>query len=204
MAVMPFERGFRVTSPYGLRTDPITGKAGCWHGGVDLAGADTVVRAAEGGVVLRSRMASDDGSGDRTWEWGNYVSVGGDDGFVIYYCHLAERRVEAGQRVSPGQVLGVEGTTGRSTGIHLHFEVRDWNAQQLDPCAYLGIPNQAGYVWTPPEPWEEQAHDWSRDAVEWCISRGILKGMGDGKWELARPVTRPRLWSTCAPMGQMR
>ena len=101
--------------------------------------------------------------------------------------------MEAGKRVSPGQVLGIEGTTGRSTGIHLHFEVRDWNAQQLDPCAYRGIPNQAGYIWTPPEPWEEQAHDWSRDAVEWCISRGILRGDGQGNYRLGDAVTREEL-----------
>lgn len=196
---MPFASGFRIVSPYGYRTDPITSEADCWHGGVDLVGNDRLVRAVIGGTVLRSRMAEDRGDGDRTWEWGNYVSVGGDDGFVIYYCHLAERRVEAGQRVSPGQVLGVEGSTGRSTGIHLHFEVRDYNAQQLDPCAYLGIPNQAGYVWTPPapeperEPWEEQCHDWSRDAVEWCVSRGILKGDGQGNYRLGDAVTREEM-----------
>ena len=196
---MPFASGFRIVSPYGYRTDPITGEEHSWHGGVDLVSDDRSVRAVIGGTVLRSRMAEDRGDGDRTWEWGNYVSVAGDDGFVIYYCHLAERRVEAGQRVSPGQVLGIEGTTGRSTGIHLHFEVRDWNAQQIDPCAYLGIPNQAGYVWTPPAPepervpWEEQCHDWSREAVEWCISRGILKGDGQGNYRLGDAVTREEM-----------
>ena len=189
----PFDGPFRIASPYGWRTDPITGAEHSWHGGVDLVSDDRLVRAVIGGTVLRSRMAEDRGDGDRTWEWGNYVSVGGDDGFVIYYCHLAERRVEGGQRVSPGQVLGIEGTTGRSTGIHLHFEVRDWNAQQLDPCAYIGIPNQAGYIWTPPEPWEEQAHDWSRDAVEWCVSRGILKGRGGDDYALGEPVTREEM-----------
>ena len=100
--------------------------------------------------------------------------------------------MEAGQRVSAGQVLGIEGTTGRSTGIHLHFEIRDYNAQQLDPCAYLGIPNQAGFVWTPePErdPWEEQAHDWSREAVDWCVRRGLLQGRGGDDYALGEPVT---------------
>lgn len=193
---MPFETGFRIVSPYGLRTDPITGEAHSWHGGVDLVSEDVKVRAACGGVVLRSRRAPDLGDGDRTWEWGNYVSVAGDDGFVIYYCHLATRAVEGGQRVGAGQVLGIEGTTGRSTGIHLHFELRDYNAQQLDPCAYLGIPNQAGFVWTPEperEPWEEQAHDWSREAVDWCVRRGILQGRGGDDYALSDPVTREEL-----------
>lgn len=193
---MPFDSSFRIASPFGWRTDPITGEEHSWHGGVDLVSDDRNVRGVTGGTVLRSRMAEDRGDGDRTWEWGNYVSVAGDDGRVIYYCHLAERRVEAGQRVSPGQILGIEGTTGRSTGIHLHFEVRDYNAQQLDPCAYLGIPNQTGYVWTPEperEPWEEQAHDWSRDAVEWCVRRGILQGRGGDDFALGEPVTREEI-----------
>ena len=195
---MPFSSGFRIASPFGYRTDPITGADGVWHGGVDLVGFDRNVRAVLGGTVLRSRMAPNAGDGDRTWEWGNYVSVAGDDNRVIYYCHLESRAVEAGQRVSAGQILGIEGTTGRSTGIHLHFEVRDWNAQQIDPCAYLGIPNVVGFEWDPdsekdepePEPWEAQCHDWSRDAVEWAISRGILKGRGGGDYALGDPITR--------------
>lgn len=189
----PFDGEFRVASPYGSRVDPITGEPGVWHGGVDLVSADRNVRAVLGGTVLQSRMV-DKGSGDRTWEWGNYVSVGGDDGFVIYYCHLDARAVEKGQRVSPGQILGIEGNTGRSTGIHLHFELRDWGGQQRNPCDYLGIPNQAGYIFKPErESWEDECHDWSRDAVEWCVSRGIMKGKGDGNFALGDPITREEM-----------
>lgn len=185
---MPFKTGFYVASPFGYRVDPITGEAHVWHGGVDLVGNDRSVRAAVGGTVLRSRIVTD--PADRTSEWGNYVSVAGSDGRVCYYCHLAQRAVEAGARVDEGQILGIEGTTGRSTGIHLHFEVRDQLGAQLDPCAYLGIPNRAGYEWDPPEPWEEQVHDWSRDAVEWAISRGILLGDGRGNYRLGDAITR--------------
>lgn len=195
---MPFESGFRIASPFGYRTDPITGEEHSWHGGVDLVGNDRNVRSVIGGRVLQSRMAENLGDGNRTWEWGNYVSVAGDDNRVIYYCHLEARAVEAGQRVSEGQIIGIEGTTGRSTGIHLHFEVRDVNAQQLDPCAYLGIPNVVGFVWDTdterddpePEPWEAQCHAWSRDAVEWAITRGILQGDGNGNYRLKDPLTR--------------
>ena len=185
---MPFETGFVIASPFGWRTDPITGEAHTWHGGVDLVGNDRNVRAAVGGTVLRSRIVTD--PADRTSEWGNYISVVGADGRICYYCHLAQRAVEAGARVDEGQILGIEGTTGRSTGIHLHFEVRDQLGVQLDPCAYLGIPNRAGYEWDPPEPWEEQVHDWSRDAVEWAISRGILLGDGRGNYRLGDAITR--------------
>ena len=199
MPVMPFASGFRVASPYGYRTDPITGEVNCWHGGVDLVGFDRNVRAACGGTVLRSRIVTD--PADRTSEWGNYVSVAGDDGRVIYYCHLAARAVEAGETVGAGQIIGLEGSTGRSTGMHLHFEVRNDSGMQINPCIYLGIPNTVGFVWDPdsviddadPEPWEEQAHDWSRDAVEWAISRGILKGDGKGNYRLGESVTREEL-----------
>lgn len=207
MKTMPFASGFRIASPFGRRTDPITGEEGCWHGGVDLVGFDRLIHAAVGGTVLRSRKAENLGDGDRTWEWGNYVLVAGDDGYVVYYCHMESRAVEAGQRVAAGQILGVEGSTGRSTAPHLHFEVRDWNGQQLDPCAYIGIPNLVGFVWDPdtekddpepepepqPEPWEAQCHDWSREAVEWAISRGILKGKGNGNFALADGLTREEM-----------
>ena len=87
----PFASRFRVASPFGLRTDPITGEAGSWHGGVDLVSEDRNARAVMSGIVLRSRMVPDLGDGDRTWEWGNYVSIGGDDGKVCYYCHMDQR-----------------------------------------------------------------------------------------------------------------
>ena len=219
MAVMPFERGFRVVSPFGRRTDPITGEENVWHGGVDLVGLDPetrppvirppVIRAAAGGLVLRSRMADDDGSGDRTWEWGNYVSVLGDDGCVIYYCHLAERLVKAGDRIGAGEALGIEGSTGRSTGPHLHFEVRRGGVQ-TDPCAYLGIPNEAGFVWTPvpaetegprtDAPWLEQASPWAAEAVDWAVRAGILLGRGGDDYALREFVTREEL---CVMLGRM-
>ena len=195
----PFSTGFKIVSPFGYRTDPITGAANSWHGGVDLVGFDRNVRAVTGGKVIRSRIVTD--PNDRTSEWGNYVSIWTEDGRYNYYCHLAARAVEAGETVGAGQILGMEGSTGRSTGIHLHFEVRDGENTQLDPCAYLGIPNTVGFVWDPdsmrddpePEPWEKQAHDWSREAVEWAISRGILKGKGSGDYALADGLTREEM-----------
>ena len=169
---MPFDSSFYIASPYGGRVDPITREPGVWHGGVDLVCDDRNVRAVVGGSVLQSRMV-DRSSGDRTWEWGNYVSIAGDDGYCIYYCHLDKRLVEKGQRVSAGQIIGIEGNTGRSTGVHLHFEVRDWAAQQRDPCAYLGIPNVSGFEWEPPEP--EEVHWWD-EAWAWAKENGITDG----------------------------
>lgn len=190
MSEMPFSSKFTITSPYGNRLDPITGNPG-WHGGVDLVSADTNVRSVMSGFVLISRIVID--HSNDTWEWGNYISIAGDDGKVVYYCHLLRRDVQQGARVDAGQVIGIEGATGRVTGRHLHFEVRDWSGKQLDPCSYLGIANEAGYVWTPEAPHLKQAHTWSRDAVDWCVSRGILKGRGDGDYALGEPLTREEM-----------
>lgn len=167
---MPFDSVFYIASPYGYRVDPITFESNVWHGGVDLVSDDTNVRAVKNGSVLRSRIVND--KSNRTWEWGNYVSVAGDDNRITYYCHLAERLVEEGQPISAGQIIGIEGSTGRSTGRHLHFELRDWGGTQYNPCLYLGIPNIKGFVYEPPKP---EQHWWD-DALAWGIENGITDG----------------------------
>lgn len=181
---MPFDSAFYIASPFGYRTDPITGESGVWHCGVDLVSEDRSVRSVVNGEVYRSRIVTD--KSDRTWEWGNYVAVGGEDGKLVYYCHLAERAVVQGQKVRAGQLLGIEGTTGRSTGVHLHFEVREWNGTQRDPCAYLGIPNVRGFEYEP-EPVESH---WWDDAWAWAIENGITDGTNpDGVATRAMLVT---------------
>ncbi|MGN1128115.1 MAG: M23 family metallopeptidase, partial [Candidatus Flemingiibacterium sp.] len=65
------------------------------------------------------------------------------DGATIYYCHLAARTVREGQTVRKGDQLGIEGSTGQSTGVHLHFEVRRGN-ERINAAEYLGIPNEPG------------------------------------------------------------
>ena len=121
----------RISSPFGYRTDPITGAQGVFHAGIDLVGInDKTICAPVDGVVIVSQMVTD--KTNRTWEWGNYICVLGDDGNYIYYCHMAERRVNRGQRVSAGDILGIMGSTGYSTGDHLHFEVRV-DGQRVNP-----------------------------------------------------------------------
>ena len=187
---MPFDSAFRISSGYGAWIDPLDSSES-WHGGVDLVSSDRYVRTVIGGSVLVSRIVTD--PADRTSEWGNYIAIAGDDGMLIYYCHLAARAAEAGRRVEAGQVIGIEGATGRATGVHLHFEVRTPGGIQTDPCRYLGIPNAVGYVWTPPKPWEAQASDWAREAVSWAVEKGILKGRGGDDYALGEPVTREEL-----------
>lgn len=189
--MMPFKSGFRVSSPYGWRIDPLTGERS-WHSGIDLVGADRDVLAVVGGDVIRSRIVTD--MSDRTWEWGNYVSVYGDDGRVYYYCHLAERHVEQGGRIEAGQRIGIEGASGRVTGVHLHFEIRNpSNMGSVDPAEVLGIPNEAGFVWKPTPAYIEQASPWAEDAVAWAVEKGILKGRGDDDYALQEPISREEM-----------
>lgn len=137
---LPYKGEVRVSSPFGWRT--LNGKR-VYHKGIDLVGTDKKVRAVVGGVVGQSIIITDPTS--RTSEWGNYVRVDGEDGRLYYYCHLAKRLVSRGDKVAVGDALGIEGSTGKSTGSHLHLEVRE-NGKSIDPTAIIGIKNVVGAV----------------------------------------------------------
>ena len=116
-----------VTSEFGGRLDPITGKRD-GHTGMDLAvPAGTPVRAALAGTV---RVAQYDSS------YGYYVTIGHENGLLTLYGHNSRLLVRPGQVVQAGDVVSLSGSTGRSTGPHLHFEVRV-NGQRTDPRYYL-------------------------------------------------------------------
>ena len=137
---LPYQGEVRVSSPFGWRT--LFGKR-VYHKGIDLVGTDKTVRAVVGGVVGQSILITD--PANRTSEWGNYVRIDGEDGRQYYYCHLSKRLVSRGDKVSVGDALGIEGSTGKSTGSHLHLEVRE-NGKSIDPTAILGIKNIVGAV----------------------------------------------------------
>lgn len=185
-ARLPFSSVMRLTSPYGRRLDPITGEVSR-HGGIDLVGVDGRVVASMGGVVAVSQMVTD--RANPTWEWGNYICVLGDDGHYIYYCHLAERLVRAGERVEAGQLLGYMGSTGRSTGMHLHFEVRTAQNRTVNAAEYLGIANEVGTVVAPADA-DSTPSPWAREAIEWAQAEGILCGDGSGGLHLREACTR--------------
>ena len=188
MARLPFDGKMRITSAYGMRTDPISGQR-TRHGGLDIVGEDYTIRSVCDGVVAVSQMVTD--KTNATWQWGNYVCVQGTDGNFIYYCHMAERKVNAGQRVKAGDILGIMGTTGYSTGDHLHFEVRTVGNKVIDPAEYLGIPNEEGEVKTPDARQDDSIPaEWARDAVEWAKRNGILYGDEVGNLRLREPCTR--------------
>lgn len=140
--LLPYKGEVRVSSPFGWRT--MNGQR-VYHKGIDLVGTDKTVRAVVGGVVGQSIIITD--PKNRTSEWGNYVRVDGEDGRLYYYCHLSKRLVDRGMKVAVGDAIGIEGSTGKSTGSHLHFEVRE-NGSSIDPTKILGIKNTVGTVQT--------------------------------------------------------
>lgn len=137
---MIYSGNFKVTSPFGQRT--LNGKKD-YHKGIDVVGlTNKYVCAVVGGTVRSSCIITD--KSNRTWEWGNYVRIDGDDGKRYYYCHLNKRLVSVGQRIKAGDHIGIEGNTGYSFGSHCHFEVRNSSGVSIDPSPFLKIKNKVG------------------------------------------------------------
>lgn len=110
--------GGRVSSPYGYRKDPLTGK-GRFHAGLDYAcELATTVHASAAGVVC---FVGHRGG------YGKCVEVKHRYGFSSIYAHLSGYYVRTGESIPAGKIIGFVGTTGRSTGYHLHYEVRKNN-----------------------------------------------------------------------------
>ncbi len=127
--------GARVTQPFGpsnVLLEPPLGQYAHFHTGVDLAAplGSPVLAAADGVVIAVTHS---------TVGYGNYVIVAHGGGIVTLYAHLLETDVNVGDRVARGKRLGLEGSTGLSTGPHLHFELRIAN-QVTDPFRYMAAP----------------------------------------------------------------
>ncbi len=126
-------KGGELGSLFGFREDPITG-ARAMHEGVDFrAPAGTPVRAAAAGVVLVATYHP---------EFGNMIDLDHGDGLMSRYAHLSKMDVVPGQVVRRGEEIGALGNTGRSTGPHLHFEVRMWGIPQ-NPTNFLKKSNDS-------------------------------------------------------------
>ena len=126
LAGWPVQRGW-ISSPYGRRVDPISGRI-AWHTGIDIAGrkGSDVVAIAAGVVVFAGRR---DG-------YGNVVEIEHGDGYVTRYAHQHDLWVKTGDIVRRGDSLGTLGTTGRSTGPHVHVEVLK-NGRHVNPASYV-------------------------------------------------------------------
>ncbi|TLZ24369.1 MAG: hypothetical protein E6K27_14130 [Gammaproteobacteria bacterium] len=123
----PVARGF-ISSYFGERADPFDGRE-AFHKGVDFAGAmgDKVVAVAEGVVTW---------AGERSG-FGKLVEISHGDGYVTRYAHNQRTLVAVGQMVKRGESVALMGSTGRSTGPHVHFEVLR-NGRQVNPLSFIG------------------------------------------------------------------
>jgi len=118
--IWPIEPPTWISSGYGWRRDPFSG-AQAWHGGIDVAphgGAANYILAAAPGEVIFSGWNGG---------YGNCIMMDHGDGTVTLYAHMSSLLVQKGDVVSGGERIARAGTTGYSTGVHLHFEVREFN-----------------------------------------------------------------------------
>lgn len=122
----PVKKGW-ISSGFGRRTDPFTGKKK-YHRGIDFAGkAGSEVLAVAAGVVIASERQSG---------YGNVVEIRHADGYVTHYAHNRENLVKVGDWVEKGETIAILGSTGRSSGPHVHFEVRR-NGKVIDPSRFI-------------------------------------------------------------------
>lgn len=117
----------RISCYFGWRRHPITGRKN-YHGGTDLAapGGSPILAAESGTVIIASRH----------WSYGNYVVIDHGGGLATLYAHSSRLLVSKGQHVERGQKIALVGTTGSSTGNHLHFEVRK-NGVRVNGLPYI-------------------------------------------------------------------
>lgn len=121
--------GHSVTSPFGVRTDPILGTAAL-HSGMDFrAPMGMPAKVTAPGVVTKAGWNGG---------YGRMVEVDHGNGFATRYGHLSEIDVTVGQKLAAGDIIGKTGSSGRSTGPHLHYEVRH-NGDAVDPLRFLTV-----------------------------------------------------------------
>ena len=131
LAGRPIKKGW-MSSHFGLRTDPFTGRK-AMHEGVDFAGKlGSEIIAVGSGVVTWS--------GER-YGYGRLVEINHGNGFMTRYAHNMENKVEVGDIVKKGQTISLMGSSGRSTGPHVHFEVYK-HGRPVDPATYIHRTNR--------------------------------------------------------------
>jgi hypothetical protein len=124
---VPLEENARITSGFGSRIDPFLGRR-AMHTGIDFrASTGTPVLAAAAGRVVRA---------GRLGGYGNLIEIDHGGGYTTRYAHLSRIDVKRGQTVSPGELIGAAGSTGRSTGPHLHYETRI-KGRAVDPTPFV-------------------------------------------------------------------
>ena len=139
-------KGYRITSDYGYRIEPFNRSKKEFHAGIDLVKSHRApIEAFTDGEVVFAGMGR---TGSGLGGYGNVVFIKDKNSYGHLYAHLDSVSVKKGQRVSKGQVIGRQGSTGKSTGSHLHYEIRKktspvygWTADKskstVNPTTYL-------------------------------------------------------------------
>lgn len=131
---IPLTGNFKVTCEYKRKGNWAAG----WHTGIDLVSDNTNIYSSCDGTVYKTGWDN---------SYGNYIVVKNSDGKYHWFCHLSKINVSKGNKVTRISVIGVMGSTGNSTGRHLHFEIRNTSNKYGDtsnPADYMGIPNKVG------------------------------------------------------------
>lgn len=131
---IPLTGDFRVTCEFKRKGNWAAG----WHTGIDLVGDEKIYSSCNGTVTRTGFDKS----------YGNFIVIKNNtDGRYHWFCHLSKINVSKGSKVTRTSVIGVMGSTGNSTGKHLHFEIRNASNKYADnsnPAEYMGIPNRVG------------------------------------------------------------
>lgn len=171
-----------------------------YHTGLDIVadGKDKTIYAARAGTVIKRGV---DPKG-----WGNFVIARQTDGHEVCYAHLDIVYVKQGQVIAEGDKIGVQGSTGNSTGPHLHFEVWEGNWEDrndINAAEYLGIANEKGpakYAGSFPD---VPPDNWAASAVEKVVDAGVMGGHPDGKFHGKSFCTRYELASALDRLLQL-
>lgn len=180
--------GTKVTSGFGLRTDPITGQPNKMHAGIDLAGAEgTPIPPSKPGTVAYAGNANDG--------FGNKVIVKHDDGTTSQYAHLKDLNVKPGEIVDLNKPVGTMGSTGKSTGTHLHYSEKDAKgnivpvsadkislpAQKAELMAAKSTEAPSGFVKPYPNPINSKQIDANMKAEEDYRKANLAIGQKEGE-----------------------
>lgn len=126
--------GYYIKPAVGIITSPYGPRKGGFHYGVDIGNKrGTSIMAAASGIVVKVVSGCVEGRTNCGGRYGNYIVVEHSNGTRTFYAHLSRTSVAVGQSVSQGESIGALGSTGRSTGPHLHFEVENANGSKMRP-----------------------------------------------------------------------
>lgn len=199
---MSYFDDYRMTSPFGWRNSPITGKKE-FHTGVDLVKSHKapIYAFVEGEVVHAKMGATGSGFGG----YGIVVAIKDKHGCLHVYAHLDSTAVKVGQKVAKGQVIGRQGNTGKSTGSHLHYEIRKTSKPQYgwiadrenncyEPLTYLREYFAKEFEKSMMDKFKDvPKNHWAASSILKADESGVLVGISESEFGLGQAVTREQL-----------